>query len=84
MFASETKDDDVRDEISMFDVTDDCPILNQELVYHVTEDDDEERRSVYKSCNYITLYFNYITYYKLLINGLVHPKKSILSLITHL
>ncbi len=55
MFASETKDDDVRDEISMFDVADDCPILNQELVYHVTEDDDEEKRSVYKLYNYITL-----------------------------
>uniref|UniRef100_A0A8C1ETX3 AMP deaminase n=2 Tax=Cyprinus carpio TaxID=7962 RepID=A0A8C1ETX3_CYPCA len=35
VFASETKDDDVRDEISMFDVADDCPILNQELAQHM-------------------------------------------------
>lgn len=54
VFASETKDDDVRDEISMFDVADDCPILNQELAQHVTEDDDEEKRSVNKSYNYNT------------------------------
>ncbi|KTF99607.1 hypothetical protein cypCar_00025395, partial [Cyprinus carpio] len=47
VFASETKDDDVRDEISLFDVPDDCPILNQELAQHVTEDDDEEKRKKY-------------------------------------
>ncbi|KAI2661892.1 AMP deaminase 1 [Labeo rohita] len=44
VFASETKDDDVRDEISLFDVAEDCPILNQELAHHVTEDDDAEKR----------------------------------------
>lgn len=54
VFASETKDDDVRDEISMFDVADDCPILNQELAHHMVEDDDVEKRSVYKLYNYIT------------------------------
>lgn len=54
VFASETKDDDVRDEISMFDVADDCPILNQELAQHMVEDDDVEKRSVYKLYNYIT------------------------------
>lgn len=46
VFASETKDEDVREEISLFDVADDCPILNQELAYHVAEDDDIEKRSV--------------------------------------
>lgn len=46
VFASETKDEDVREEISLFDVTDDCPILNQELAYHVAENDDIEKRSV--------------------------------------
>uniref|UniRef100_A0A671PQ13 AMP deaminase n=1 Tax=Sinocyclocheilus anshuiensis TaxID=1608454 RepID=A0A671PQ13_9TELE len=61
VFASETKEDDIRDEISLFDVADDCPILNQGLAQHVTEDDDEEKRSVYKSYNYITLSLNYIT-----------------------
>lgn len=45
VFASETKDEDIREEISLFDVTDDCPILNQELAQHVTDDDDLERRS---------------------------------------
>ncbi|XDV49447.1 hypothetical protein PO909_018693 [Leuciscus waleckii] len=44
VFASETKDEDVREEISLFDVADDCPILNQELAYHVSEDDDIEKR----------------------------------------
>uniref|UniRef100_A0A8C1WM95 AMP deaminase n=1 Tax=Cyprinus carpio TaxID=7962 RepID=A0A8C1WM95_CYPCA len=48
VFASETKDDDVRDEISMFDVADDCPILNQELAQHMVEDDDVEKRSPVK------------------------------------
>uniref|UniRef100_A0A8C2KTE8 AMP deaminase n=1 Tax=Cyprinus carpio TaxID=7962 RepID=A0A8C2KTE8_CYPCA len=48
VFASETKDDDVRDEISMFDVADDCPILNQELAHHMVEDDDVEKRSSVK------------------------------------
>uniref|UniRef100_A0A8C1WKW1 AMP deaminase n=1 Tax=Cyprinus carpio TaxID=7962 RepID=A0A8C1WKW1_CYPCA len=44
VFASETKDDDVRDEISMFDVADDCPILNQELAQHMVEDDDPVKK----------------------------------------
>lgn len=47
VFASETKDEDVREEISMFDVADDCPILNQELADHMANDDDVEKRSVY-------------------------------------
>lgn len=47
VFASETKDEDVREEISMFDVAEDCPILNQELAHHVANDDDMEKRSVY-------------------------------------
>ncbi|TSO77774.1 AMP deaminase 1 [Bagarius yarrelli] len=43
VFASETKDEDVREEISLFGVAD-CPILNQELAHHVTMYDDAERR----------------------------------------
>lgn len=43
VFASETKDEDVREEISLFGVAE-CPILNQELAHHVTMDDDMERR----------------------------------------
>lgn len=43
VFASETKDEDVREEISIFGVAD-CPILNEELAHHVTMDDDAERR----------------------------------------
>jgi len=46
VFASVTKDEDVREEISLFDVAEDCPILNQELAYHIAEDDDIEKRSV--------------------------------------
>ncbi|MCJ8734744.1 hypothetical protein PDJAM_G00238840 [Pangasius djambal] len=43
VFASETKDEDVREEISLFGVAD-CPILNEELAHHITMDDDVERR----------------------------------------
>lgn len=43
VFASETKDEDVREEISLFGVSE-CPILNEELAHHVTMDDDAERR----------------------------------------
>lgn len=44
IFASETKGEDVRDEISMFDVADDCPILHEELALHLYTDDDAEKR----------------------------------------
>lgn len=44
VFASETKDEDTREEISLFGVADDCPILNQELAHHIATDDDLERR----------------------------------------
>lgn len=44
VFASETKDENVRDEISMFDVAEDCPILHQELAHHLQADDDAEKR----------------------------------------
>lgn len=57
VFASETKDEDVREEISLFDVADDCPILNQELALHVAENDDIEKRSV-QLHNYITPFLN--------------------------
>lgn len=43
VFASETKDEDIREEVSLFGVAD-CPILNQELEHHLTVDDDIERR----------------------------------------
>lgn len=44
VFASETKDETVRDEISMFDVPEDCPILQTEMAQHLHRDDDEEKR----------------------------------------
>ncbi|XP_030640021.1 AMP deaminase 1 isoform X3 [Chanos chanos] len=44
VFASETKDEDVREEISLFDVAEDCPILHQELVQHLATHDDSEKR----------------------------------------
>uniref|UniRef100_A0A8C1WJ12 AMP deaminase n=1 Tax=Cyprinus carpio TaxID=7962 RepID=A0A8C1WJ12_CYPCA len=52
VFASETKDDDVRDEISMFDVADDCPILNQELAQHMVEDDDYSVKYVHSNLTF--------------------------------
>uniref|UniRef100_A0A8C4NWY5 AMP deaminase n=1 Tax=Dicentrarchus labrax TaxID=13489 RepID=A0A8C4NWY5_DICLA len=44
VFASETKDENVRDEISMFDVADDCPILHQEMALHLHTEDDAVKR----------------------------------------
>lgn len=44
VFASETKDENVRDEISMFDVPEDCPILQTEMAHHLHTDDDKEKR----------------------------------------
>lgn len=44
VFASETKDESIRDEFSMFDVAEDCPILQSEIVHHLHADDDTEKR----------------------------------------
>ncbi|XP_061912902.1 AMP deaminase 1 [Entelurus aequoreus] len=44
IFASETKGEDIRDEISVFDVPEDCPILHQEMAHHLHTDDDAEKR----------------------------------------
>ncbi|XP_012671133.2 AMP deaminase 1 isoform X2 [Clupea harengus] len=44
VFASDAKDEDVRDEVSMFDVVDDCPILNEEQSNHCHHDDNLEKR----------------------------------------
>lgn len=44
VFASETKDENVRDEISMFDVPEDCPILQTEMAHHLHSEDDVEKR----------------------------------------
>lgn len=44
VFASETKDENVRDEISMFDVAEDCPIMHTELAHHLHHDDNVEKR----------------------------------------
>lgn len=44
VFASETKDENIRDEISMFDVPEDCPILQTEMAHHLHTDDDKEKR----------------------------------------
>uniref|UniRef100_A0A8C5CIU6 AMP deaminase n=1 Tax=Gadus morhua TaxID=8049 RepID=A0A8C5CIU6_GADMO len=46
VFASDAKDENVRDEISMFDIADDCPILHQEQAMHLDRDEDEEKRWV--------------------------------------
>ncbi|XP_028264751.1 AMP deaminase 1 isoform X2 [Parambassis ranga] len=50
VFASETKDENVRDEISMFDVAEDCPILHQELAHHLQTEDDAEKRKRLQRC----------------------------------
>ncbi|XP_029361995.1 AMP deaminase 1 isoform X1 [Echeneis naucrates] len=52
VFASETKDESVRDEISMFDVAEDCPIIHHEMAHHLhTEDDAEKRKRLQRNCN---------------------------------
>ena len=43
VFASETKDETMRDEISMFDV-EECPILQNEMAHHVHTEDDIVKR----------------------------------------
>ncbi|XP_023687104.1 AMP deaminase 1 isoform X2 [Paramormyrops kingsleyae] len=44
VFASETKDEDVREEVSLFDVSEDCPIIHQEMAQHLQDETKEERR----------------------------------------
>lgn len=44
VFASETKDENIRDEISMFDVAEDCPILHTEMAHHLHHEDDADKR----------------------------------------
>lgn len=44
VFASETKDESVRDEFSMFGVAEDCPILQNEIAHHVQTEDNVEKR----------------------------------------
>lgn len=44
VFASETKSEDIRDEISMFDVAEDCPIIHHEMAHHLHTEDNAERR----------------------------------------
>ena len=44
VFASDAKDENVRDEIDMFDVADDCPILHEEMALHLQTDEDPEKR----------------------------------------
>lgn len=46
VFASETKGEGVRDEISLFEEQDDCPILKQEMAYHLHTEEDIEKRWV--------------------------------------
>ncbi|KAJ8016629.1 hypothetical protein DPEC_G00009230 [Dallia pectoralis] len=56
VFASETKVEGARDEISMFDVQDDCPILQQELAHHLhTDEDAEKRKKRLHKCHVMTL-----------------------------
>lgn len=44
VFASETKDETLRDEFSMFDVPEDCPILQTEMAHHLHTEDNKEKR----------------------------------------
>ncbi|XP_063064756.1 AMP deaminase 1 isoform X2 [Engraulis encrasicolus] len=44
VFAADAKDEDKRDEESLFDVAEDCPILKQEHHDHVHHDDNIEKR----------------------------------------
>ena len=44
VFMSETKSEDVRDEISMFDVAEDCPIMHEEMAHHLHTEDDAAKR----------------------------------------
>ncbi|XP_068452964.1 AMP deaminase 1 [Clinocottus analis] len=55
VFASETKGEDVRDEISMFDVAEDCPIMHQEMAHHLHTDDDVEKRKRHQRCRNMTV-----------------------------
>nr|XP_046221411.1 AMP deaminase 1-like isoform X1 [Oncorhynchus gorbuscha] len=56
VFASETKGEGVRDEISLFEEQDDCPILKQEMAYHLqTEEDNEKRKKRLQKCRTMTL-----------------------------
>ncbi|XP_066559564.1 AMP deaminase 1 [Amia ocellicauda] len=55
VFASAVKDEDVREEISLFDVPDDCPIFHQELTeqlhYNETRESSEKRKKrLRRSC----------------------------------
>uniref|UniRef100_A0A672JCK7 AMP deaminase n=1 Tax=Salarias fasciatus TaxID=181472 RepID=A0A672JCK7_SALFA len=49
VFASETKSEDIRDEISMFDVAEDCPIMHQEMAHHLHTEDDLAKRISFKA-----------------------------------
>ncbi|CAB1329758.1 unnamed protein product, partial [Coregonus sp. 'balchen'] len=56
VFASETKGEGVRDEISMFEVQDDCPILQQEMAHHLhTDEDTDKRKKRQQKCRIMTL-----------------------------
>ncbi|XP_041954442.1 AMP deaminase 1 isoform X2 [Alosa sapidissima] len=44
VFACDSKDETIRDEVSLFDVADDCPILHQEQSEHLQRDDNIEKR----------------------------------------
>ncbi|XP_048096445.1 AMP deaminase 1 isoform X1 [Alosa alosa] len=44
VFACDSKDETIRDEVSLFDVADDCPILHQEHSKHLQRDDNIEKR----------------------------------------
>uniref|UniRef100_A0A8C9TAJ0 AMP deaminase n=1 Tax=Scleropages formosus TaxID=113540 RepID=A0A8C9TAJ0_SCLFO len=46
VFASDAKSEDVREEISLFDVAEDCPIIHQQMAQHLQEETKEstERR----------------------------------------
>ncbi|XP_069046395.1 AMP deaminase 1 [Lepisosteus oculatus] len=44
VFASEVKDENVREEISVFDVAEDCPIFHHELADHLQQESTEKRK----------------------------------------
>ncbi|XP_034000474.1 AMP deaminase 1 [Trematomus bernacchii] len=55
VFASETKGEDVRDELSIFDVDEDCPIMHMEMAHHLHTEDDAEKRKRHQRCHTMSL-----------------------------
>ncbi|KAG7472716.1 hypothetical protein MATL_G00111810 [Megalops atlanticus] len=53
VFASETKDEDIREEVSLFDVAEDCPIVHQQITHHLHEESAESSEKRKKRMQHI-------------------------------